>query len=76
MLVVHDCCTFEQSDVMLIRKGKQKNIVGECCTIMGRRNNKLKDQKGQAGRNSPKEILPLVKKDYFKSIWLDKNLCI
>ena len=46
--------TFEQSDVMLIRKGKQKKIINthiraifrECCIIMGGRNDKLKDQNG------------------------------
>ena len=51
---MHGRRTFEQSDVMLIKKGKRKEvidthiraIVRECCVIMGGRNNKLKDQKG------------------------------
>ena len=68
--------TFEQSDVMLLKKGKRKEVINtyiraivrECCVIMGGRNNKLKDQKGldQKGsgrqRNPPKEILPWVKR--------------
>ena len=52
--------TFEQSDVMLIRKGKRKEVISthiraivrECCVIMAGRNNKLKDQKGQAGKET------------------------
>ena len=72
--------SFEQSDVMLIRKGKRKEVINthiraivrECCVIMGGRNNKLKDQKGldQKGsgrqRNPPKEILPRVKRTISK----------
>ena len=65
--VVYGRRTFEQSDVMLIRKGKRKEVINthiraivrECCVIMGGRNNKLKDQKGSGRqKNPPKEILP------------------
>ena len=81
MSVVHGRHTFEQSDVMLIRKGKRKEVINthiqvivrECCVIMGGRNNKLKEQKGldQKGsgrqRNPPKEILPWVKRTISKA---------
>ena len=78
---MHGHRTFEQSDVMLIRKEKRKEVINthiraivrECCVIMGGRNNKLKDQKGldQKGsgrqRNPPKEILPRVKRTISKT---------
>jgi len=41
----------------------------------------LKDQKGPdqkkwsgRQRNPPKEILPRVKKDHFRNVWLDKKI--
>ena len=91
MSVVHGRRSFEQSDVMLIRKESEKKkinthiraIFRECCIIMGGRNNKLKDQKGldqkKSGRqrNPPKEILPRVKRTISKGYgWTKKFIYV